>query len=56
MTDVVQHLKSNNIFNYHYTDKIFLFITNVSVISLKLLKFITNNKIINFININLIYV
>ena len=53
MIDVVQHLKINNIVNYHYTDKIFLFMLNESVISIKLLKFITTKKIIKFINMNI---
>ena len=35
MIDVVTHLKINNIINYHYTDKIFLFMLNESVISIK---------------------
>ena len=53
MIDVIQHLKINNIVNYHYTDKIFLFMLNESVISIKLLKFITTKKIIKFINMNI---
>ena len=52
MLDVVQHLKINNILNYHYTDKIFLFMLNESVILIKLLNFITTKKIIKFINRN----
>ena len=53
MLDVVQHLKIKNIVNYHYTDKIFLFVLNECVISIKLFKFITTKKIIKFINMNI---
>ena len=43
MLHVMHYLKINNK-NHHYTDKIFLFIHNESVISIKLLKTVTTNK------------